>query len=124
MSVLGLGTDIVEISRVASVSESSERFAKRVLAESELDIYHQHTQPERYLAKRWAAKEAAAKALGTGIGRGISFHHFITTNNELGAPKLQLVDKALEVANTMGVTSVLLSISDEKHYATATVILS
>ncbi|GHB65736.1 holo-[acyl-carrier-protein] synthase [Psychrosphaera saromensis] len=124
MSVLGLGTDIVEISRVASVSESSERFAKRVLAESELDIYQQHTQPERYLAKRWAAKEAAAKALGTGIGRGISFHHFITTNNELGAPKLQLVDKALEVANTMGVTSVLLSISDEKHYATATVILS
>jgi holo-[acyl-carrier protein] synthase len=124
MSVLGLGTDIVEISRVASVSESSERFAKRVLAESELNIYKQHTQPERYLAKRWAAKEAAAKALGTGIGRGISFHHFITTNNELGAPKLQLVGKALEVANTMGVTSVLLSISDEKHYATATVILS
>jgi len=124
MSVKGLGTDIVEISRVASVSENSDRFAKRVLAESELDIYHQHVQPERYLAKRWAAKEAAAKALGTGIGRGVSFQHFITSNNELGAPKLELVDKALEIANSMAVTSVLLSISDEKHYATATVILS
>lgn len=124
MSVKGLGTDIVEISRVASVSEGSERFAKRVLAESELDIYRQHMQPERYLAKRWAAKEAAAKALGTGIGRGVSFQNFIISNNELGAPKLQLVGKALEVANSMVVTSVLLSISDEKHYATATVILS
>jgi holo-[acyl-carrier protein] synthase len=124
MSVKGLGTDIVEISRVASVIKSSDRFAKRVLAPSELEIYNQHSQPERYLAKRWAAKEAAAKALGTGIGRGISFQHFIVSNNELGAPKLQLVDIALELANSMAVTSVLLSISDEKHYATATVILS
>ena len=124
MSVLGLGTDIVEISRVASVIESSDRFAKRVLAESELAIYHKHSQPERYLAKRWAAKEAAAKALGTGIGRGISFHHFITSNNDLGAPRLELVGKALDVANSMNVTSVLLSISDEKKYAMATVILS
>jgi len=124
MSVLGLGTDIVEISRVASVIESSDRFAKRVLAESELTIYHKHSQPERYLAKRWAAKEAAAKALGTGIGRGISFHHFITSNNDLGAPRLELVGKALDVANSMNVTSVLLSISDEKQYAMATVILS
>lgn len=124
MSVLGLGTDIVEISRVASVIVSSDRFAMRVLASSELDIYHSHSQPERYLAKRWAAKEAAAKALGTGIGRGISFHHFITSNNELGAPKLELVGKALEVASSMAVTTVSLSISDEKHYAMATVILS
>ena len=124
MSVIGLGTDIVEIARVESVNASSERFAKRVLAEIELDIYHHHSQPNRYLAKRWAAKEAAAKALGTGIGRGISFHDFITSNNELGAPKLELAGKALELANTMSVTSVLLSISDEKNYAVATVILS
>lgn len=124
MSVLGLGTDIVEITRVKKVNDSTDRFAKRVLTLSELTIYQHHKQPERYLAKRWAAKEAAAKALGTGIGRGISFQDFITSNNALGAPELTLAGHALEVANTMNVTKVLVSISDEQHYATATVILS
>jgi len=124
MSVKGLGTDIVEISRIEEALTSSNRLAQRVLTETEMQIFLQHRQPERYLAKRWAAKEAAAKAFGTGIGRGISFQHFETQNDELGAPKLTLTGPALKMANERGITSVLLSISDETNYAMAVVVLS
>lgn len=124
MSIKGLGTDIVQISRVAKAVEKSDRLAQRVLVDSEMAIYQQSNEPERYLAKRWAAKEAAAKALGTGIGRGLSFHHFVTSNNELGAPSLLLTDKAKELAEALGVNGVFISISDEMEYAMATVVLS
>jgi holo-[acyl-carrier protein] synthase len=124
MSVVGLGTDIVEISRVADALAKSNRLAERVLTDPELALFLDHKQPARYLAKRWAAKEAAAKALGCGIGRGVSFHHFETSNDELGAPHLALTGLALETAQAKGATSFLLSISDEQNYAMATVVLS
>ena len=90
MSVVGLGTDIVEIVRIEQAIAKSVRLAQRVLTEQELLKFKSSSEPARYLAKRWAAKEAAAKALGTGIGRGISFHHFETSNDPLGAPSLAL----------------------------------
>jgi len=122
VAVLGLGTDIVEISRVQKAV--SERFAKRVLTDTELEIFREHHEPARYLAKRWSAKEAAAKALGTGIGRGISFQHFEILNDELGAPILTLTGQAKVVADEKGITTWLVSISDEQNYAMATVVLS
>ncbi len=124
MSVRGLGTDIVEITRIEQALNKSDRLAQRVLTDTELTIFRQHHEPARYLAKRWAAKEAAAKALGIGIGRGISFHHFETSNDDLGAPKLVLTAAALAKAEELGVSSVHISISDETHYAMATVVLS
>ena len=124
MSVLGLGTDIVEIVRVSNALLKSNRLAERVLTEGELAVFLEHNQPDRFLAKRWAAKEAAAKALGTGIGRGISFHHFHIINDELGAPHMELLGRALEHADAKGVKSVFVSISDEQHYALSTVVLS
>jgi holo-[acyl-carrier protein] synthase len=120
MAILGLGTDIVEIARVEKAF--SQRFAQRVLTENELSIMRESNEPARYLAKRWSAKEAAAKALGTGIGRGISFQHFEISNNEFGAPQLTLSGPALELAQEKGGTSFHLSISDEVNYAVATVI--
>lgn len=124
MPVKGLGTDIVEIARVASSLEQSARLAKRVLTPVELHIFENHFEPARYLAKRWAAKEAAAKALGTGIGRGISFQHFEITNDELGAPNLTLSNQAEELAKSKGIEHIHVSISDEVNYAMATVIYS
>ncbi len=124
MPVLGLGTDIVEIVRVSNALLKSNRLAERVLTEGELAVFLEHNQPDRFLAKRWAAKEAAAKALGTGIGRGISFHHFHISNDDLGAPHMELLGSALEHAEVKGVKSVLVSISDEQHYALSTVVLS
>lgn len=122
MSVLGLGTDIVEISRIEQANLASDRLAKRVLTDFEFEIFKNHREPSRYLAKRWAAKEAAAKGLGTGIGRGISFHHFEITNDDLGAPHLSLNGAAKLKADELGIARVLLSISDEQSYAMATVI--
>ncbi len=68
MAILGLGTDIVEIARIeAVIAHSGERLARRVLSDNEWAIWKTHHQPVRFLAKRFAVKEAAAKAFGTGI---------------------------------------------------------
>jgi holo-[acyl-carrier protein] synthase len=123
MAIVGLGTDIVEIARIEQSLTRSPRLVQRVLTESEQQILAAHGQPARYFAKRFAAKEAAAKALGTGIGRGISFQHFIVSNDPSGRPQLELTGPAKELADSMQVRSVWLSISDEQAYACATVIL-
>ncbi|NAW85446.1 holo-ACP synthase [Photobacterium halotolerans] len=124
MAIVGLGTDIAEITRVEHVLErAGETFARRVLTPEEFTIFSQHKQAGRYLAKRFAVKEAAAKALGTGIACGVSFQDFTVTNNERGKPELALAGKAAELAAQMAVRHIHLTIADEKHYAVATVIL-
>ena len=115
MSVIGVGIDIVEISRVVEMKEASrQRLAKRVLTPNELAVYSQHNQAARFLAKRWAAKEAAAKSLHTGIAKGISFQHFEITNDSFGAPHIRLSELALTRAQEMGASSWHISIADEK----------
>jgi holo-[acyl-carrier protein] synthase len=123
MAIVGLGTDIIEIARIEHSLARSPRLVQRVLTVSEQQILAAHGQPARYFAKRFAAKEAAAKALGTGIGRGISFQHFTVSNDPSGRPQLELTGPAKELADSMQVRSVWLSISDEQAYACATVIL-
>lgn len=125
MSVIGIGTDIVDIRRIANMAENAQlRLAKRVLTENELQRYLSIKQPERFLAKRWAGKEAAAKALGTGIAAGVSFQHFEIISQASGQPTLVISDKALAVAKNLGATSWYISLSDEVKYATAFVVLS
>ncbi|EPX1412689.1 holo-ACP synthase [Cronobacter sakazakii] len=124
MAILGLGTDIVEIDRIeAVISRSGDRLAKRVLSANEWVQYQAHQQPVRFLAKRFAVKEAAAKAFGTGIRNGLAFNQFEVFNDELGKPKLRLWDEAERLAARMGVTSVHVTLADERHYACATVII-
>ncbi|MEX5384603.1 holo-ACP synthase [Cronobacter muytjensii] len=124
MAILGLGTDIVEIDRIeAVISRSGDRLAKRVLSASEWAQYQTHQQPVRFLAKRFAVKEAAAKAFGTGIRNGLAFNQFEVFNDELGKPKLRLWDEAERLAARMGVTVVHVTLADERHYACATVII-
>lgn len=124
MAIVGLGTDIAEIERVEKAfTRSGEPFARRILTDNELEKMAGLKQQGRFLAKRFAAKEAASKALGTGIALGVSFHDFEITNDELGKPVLTLSGKALEIAQRMQVGHIHLSISDERHYAVATVIL-
>ena len=99
MAILGLGTDIVEIARIeAVVARSGDRLAKRVLSDNEWALYQAHQQPVRFLAKRFAVKEAAAKALGTGIRNGLAFNQFEVFNDALGKPSLRLWDEALRMA--------------------------
>lgn len=128
MAIVGLGTDIVEIARIEQSLARSPALVIRVLTADEQAIYagladNNPANAARYFAKRFAAKEAAAKALGTGIGRGVSFKHISISNNADGAPKLALTDYASELAATMGVSHIWLSITDEQAYAAATVIL-
>ncbi|WP_070970412.1 holo-ACP synthase [Vibrio sonorensis] len=123
MAIVGLGTDIAEIERVEkALNRSGVGFAKRILTDSEMQKFSATKQQSRYLAKRFAAKEAASKALGTGIAQGITFHDFEVSNDDLGRPVLSLSNKALERAETLKVTGIHLTISDERHYAVATVI--
>ncbi|ATA22951.1 holo-ACP synthase [Brenneria goodwinii] len=124
MAILGLGTDIVEIARIESVIErSGERLARRILTESEWLQYQEHQQPVRFLAKRFAVKEAAAKAFGTGIRNGLAFAQFEVFNDELGKPCLRFFAKAAELAARMGVKHVHVTLADERRYACATVII-
>ncbi|KAB0848181.1 holo-ACP synthase [Cronobacter sakazakii] len=124
MAILGLGTDIVEIDRIeAVISRSGDRLAKRVLSANEWAQYQAHQQPVRFLAKRFAVKEAAAKAFGTGIRNGLAFNQFEVFNDEQGKPRLRLWDEAERLAARMGVTSVHVTLADERHYACATVII-
>ena len=125
MSVVGIGNDIVEINRISQMQDKVKaKLAVRVLTPREMEIYQQHKQADRYLAKRWAAKEAAAKALGTGIAAGVSFQHFDIQAKPSGQPILVLSGKALDLAKSLEANQWHISISDESAYATAFVVLS
>ena len=123
MAIIGLGTDIAEIERVEkALSRSGDAFAERILSLSEFEKYQTLKQKGRFLAKRFAAKEAASKALGTGIAHGVTFHDFTISNDENGKPFLILSGKALELSIARDIAHTHLTISDERHYAVATVI--
>ena len=121
---VGIGTDIVQVIRISNVLERQGRaFAERVLCDNELTIFDAKKQQAAYLAKRFAAKEAASKALGTGIGK-ISWQDMEITNNDDGAPQLHLTGAAADRLSELGGSQALLSLSDEKEYVVAFVVLS
>ncbi|MEE1674438.1 holo-ACP synthase [Agarivorans aestuarii] len=122
MAIVGLGTDIVQVERIAN-SKQMHALAKRVLTQVELARFEQHAAPARFLAKRFAAKEAAAKALGTGIAKGVGFQQIEVSNNQFGKPELVFNGAALALCEQLGVSSQFISISDERDYAVATVVL-
>jgi holo-[acyl-carrier protein] synthase len=125
MAIIGLGTDIVEIARLDAEPVKLYKLAKRILTESEILLFDDLAYPQnlRYLAKRFAAKEAAVKALGTGIGRGIGWQQISISNNAFGAPELHFSGEFARLNAIKGVNRCHLSISDEQDYAVATVIL-
>ncbi|HDT3000875.1 holo-ACP synthase [Proteus mirabilis] len=124
MAIVGIGMDIVEISRIEEIiGRSGERLARRILTDNEWIIYQSHKQPIRFLAKRFAVKEAAAKALGTGIRLGLAFNHFEVANDELGKPTLHFLAVAKEMAQKAGINAIHVTLADEQRYACATVIL-
>jgi len=122
--MVGVGTDILHVPRLESVlARLGDRFVERILTEQEIGEYRDQGQSLHFLAKRFAAKEAIAKALGTGIGRGVSWQHLQIDHDQNGAPVVQLSDGALERAHSLGATEVLLSLADEKDYAVAFAVL-
>ena len=121
--IVGIGVDIVQIERIsASLRRLGEAFARRILTDAELQAFRRNNQSAAFLAKRFAAKEAASKALGTGIGK-VSFQHIEITNNDLGAPLLSFSGYAAELQQQKGIVGLHLSLSDEKDAAIAFVVL-
>ena len=121
---IAIGTDIVEIKRIANLLErQGDKFIQRILTESEILEYQARGDSVPFLAKRFAAKEAIAKALGTGIGRGISFQHMIVSNDSEGAPQVELQANAAERLKQIGASKILISLADEKQFALAYVTL-
>lgn len=122
--ISGIGVDIVETARVQEVLERfGERFARRILTADELAEYARREHSCRFLATRFAAKEAAAKAFGTGIGEEFGFHSLQIENDERGKPCLRFLGRGSELAARRGIGNALVSLADEKHYVVAMVIL-
>jgi holo-[acyl-carrier protein] synthase len=122
--IYGLGTDVVEIARIEKALERwGERFAERILSTTELARWRCHKQPASYLAKRFAAKEAFTKALGTGIKAPANWHGVWVTNHASGKPELEFTEQLQALLSARGISRAHLSLSDERGVALATVIL-
>ena len=122
--IVGIGVDIVEISRVDKLNqEFGERFARRVLTGDELLEFERRKRNSNYLATRFAAKEAAAKACGTGIGGQLGFHAMQIENDAQGKPVLCFLETADALVERLRIRNSLVSLSDEKHYVVAMVVL-
>jgi holo-[acyl-carrier protein] synthase len=122
--IYGIGTDVVEIGRIEkALARFGERFARRILCGPELKRFLAHRQPAAYLAKRFAAKEAFCKALGTGIKAPANWHGVWVINQSSGKPELQFSEKLLKALSGHGISRCHLSLADERGVAVATVIL-
>lgn len=122
--IFGIGTDIVEVSRIeASIAQFGDDFAKRILADSELASYQQSQIKPRFLAKRFAAKEAFSKAFGTGLRAPVTFQNVAVSHDDLGKPVLVLAPDLQALLHAKNISRMHLTISDEKNLAAAFVVL-
>ncbi len=122
--IFGIGTDIVEVSRIEdSLARFGSAFAERILNEREWLSYSQSNTQSRFLAKRFAAKEAFSKALGTGIRAPATFQNIGIAHDDLGKPVLDIAPELQALLDSKGIRYMHLSISDEKALAAAFVVL-
>lgn len=126
MSIFGIGTDIVSVDRIKN-SLKNDNFLKRVFNEKEIIKCKKIKNSINCYAKRFAAKEAFSKALGTGISSGINFNEIVVLNKRSGKPYISFVGKTKKVLSKKfkgKKSKVSLSLSDEKKYAVAFVTIS
>ena len=126
MSIYGIGTDIVDISRIKTVFNKNRNFKKKIFSLEEIKTTENKFNKIGSYVKRFAAKEAFSKALGTGISNGISFNEISINNNNKGKPYIELLGKTKFIVNRIlkKKYKIFLSISDEKKYSLAVVIIS
>jgi len=126
MSIYGIGTDIANIKRLKK-SIKNKKFIDRLFHKSEIKKCNNQVNKANCFSKRFAAKEAFAKALGTGIAKGINFNEIIVYNIKSGKPKIKLLGKTKEKVKRIFKNKkfqVYLSLSDDKPFAIATVVIS
>jgi holo-[acyl-carrier protein] synthase len=122
--IVGVGTDLCDIGRIERALERwGERFALRVLVESEMQRFRRHRKPAAYLAKRFAAKEAMSKALGTGIHFPVNWHGMWVENAPSGKPSLKFSGPMAEYLKERRIETVHLSLTDEIGMACAFVVV-
>ena len=126
MKIFGIGTDIVKISRIKKIIKK-KHFIKRLFNEDEYLKCKKTRNTPNCFAKRFAAKEAFSKALGTGISKGISFNEIVVLNEKSGKPYIKLINKTKKIVERKlkkKIYKISLSIADEKDYAVAFVTIS
>lgn len=123
--IYGVGTDIVRVARMRqNLRRYGDKFAPRILTPQELNDFYAAKQPAHFLARRFAAKEATAKALGTGFSGGLSLKHIGVSHDKNGKPLLEYYGRALELLEELGIGAGYLSIADELDHAVAFVTLT
>ncbi|MBW2038845.1 MAG: holo-ACP synthase [Deltaproteobacteria bacterium] len=122
--IYGIGIDILKIDRFERVLERwGDHLRKRVFTPHELSICHKKTRPGRHLALRFAAKEAFLKALGIGMFQGVAWKEIEILNDPLGRPQMRVMGKAEKICQEKGIKEIFVSISHEKEYGVAQVLL-
>jgi holo-[acyl-carrier protein] synthase len=122
--IIGIGTDLVKIDRIQnSIDRFGNRFIDRIFSPVEYDYCKKSHGIASCLAKRFAAKEAFVKALGTGMREGIWFRDITVTNNSYGSPSISLAGVAAERLESINSVKIHLSLSDEGGFAQAFVVL-
>ena len=125
MKILGIGVDIVENSRIAKSLENN-LFIKRIFSNSEILIAKKLKHKKNYYSKRLAAKEAFAKSIGTGFRNNLNFKDISIINDKMGKPSFKISEKIKKIIKkefNVSSFNFFLSISDEKKYSIAYVVL-
>ena len=123
--IFGIGTDIVRVNRMErNIHRFGDRFARRILSAQEYQDYQKAGQRAHFLAKRFAAKEATVKAMGTGFANGITLKQISVDHDAAGKPELVLSGDAKSFLESNGITQLHISIADEQDHAVAFVTLS
>ena len=122
--IFGIGTDIVEIKRIETMT-SLDKFASKILSHNEKEFYDSLTNEKKivYISKQFAAKEAIAKAIGTGIRNDTHFKNIEILRDKNGAPIFNALNKLEKIISDLGITKTHVSLADERDYAIAIAIL-
>ena len=122
--IFGIGTDIVEIKRIETMT-SLDKFASKILSHHEKEFYDSLTNEKqiKYISKQFAAKEAIAKAIGTGIRNDTHFKNIEILRDKNGAPIFNALNKLEKIISDLGITKTHVSLSDERDYAIAIAVL-
>ena len=122
--IYGIGTDIVSVARMQQALERhGDQFAERILGEGEYLEFLKAAHPAHFLAKRFAAKEATAKAMGLGFRNGLSLKHICVVHDALGKPELEFHEHGLRLVEELAIGDAFISLADERDMAVAFVTL-
>ena len=127
MNIHGIGLDMVNINRIKVLLLKKDSFKKRIFSNYEINFCQKKKNKYSCFAKRFAAKEAFSKALGTGISNGLNFKEIEIFNNKRGKPSIIISGKSKKIVNKVLKTNlydISLSISDDKPFAIATVLIT